>query len=365
MVIKRPAKSPWPARFMLLGAVVVAVGAFFLVRAFNVTGQAIMRMENVQPYQHIEPIGDDILCYDGTTLYRATPNGTRRWTFQTGSAAGYHCGGKHIAAWSGNRLFILDANSGRALFNDQMESTVQFARAGNNYVAAFVGEKDKGSVYVLDSQGKRVDTVEVKNTALMDIGFFSQPREMMWVMGLEVDGTVPTATLQTFDPGSLVTGSSTLGEQLVYRVYYHNGQLRTVDTRRINTYDYRIKEIAAPVLIYGWYMQDVRVVNRELYQLLVPMPNEDGSMNFSDLRLIRGDTTDRVLHLPASCVGVVLGSKAVYAFAGSKVYTCRYGEISFIPTDLSVNVNRVIGITQNDRAIVADYNDVYLVQLPN
>jgi len=55
----------------------------------------------------------------------------------------------------------------------------------------------------------------------------------------------------------------------------------------------------------------------------------------------------------------------MYAFSGAKVYTCRYGEISFIATDLNVQVNRVIGITQNDRAIVADTNDVYLIQLPN
>jgi len=368
MLIKPPpAKAPWRARLILLGAVAAIVGVFFLVRAFQTTGQATVRMPNVLPYQRIEPIGNDILVYDGAMLHRMAPSGSRRWSFQpaqAGQPVGYHTSGRHIAVWTGNQIFILDANSGKPVFNDRMEAPVQFARAGNNYVAMFVGERDVGSVYVLDNQGRRVDTVEVQNTVLMDIGFFSQPREMMWVLGLEVDGTVPTTTLQTFDPGSLVTGSATLGEQLVYRVYFHNGQLRTVDTRRISTYDYRIKEIATPVLIYGWYMQDVRVINRELYQLLVPMPNEDGSMYFSDLRLIRGDT-DRVLHLPASCVGVVLGSKAVYAFAGSRVYTARYGEISFVPTDLSVHVRRVIGITQNDRAIVADDNDVYLIQLPN
>ncbi|MCL2544587.1 MAG: hypothetical protein FWE77_01580 [Clostridia bacterium] len=365
MLIKqsRP-KSPWRARLLLLGAVAAIVGAFFLVRAFSSTGQAIVRMNNVLPYQHIEPIGNDILVYDGAILHRIAANGSRRWFFHAGLAAGYHTSGRHVAVWSANQLYILDANSGRAVFNDRMEAPVQFARAGQNYVAVFVGEKDRGSVYVLDNQGRRVDTVEVQNTALMDIGFFSQPREMMWVLGLEVDGTVPVATLQTFDPGSLVTGSATLGEQLVYRVYFHNGQLRTVDTRRINTYDYRIKETAPPVLIYGWYMQDVRVINRELYQLLVPMPNEDGAMHFSDLRLIHGDT-DRVLHLPVPCVGVVLGSRGVHAFAGSKVYTARYGEISFVPTELGVHASRVIGITQNDRAIVADNNDVYLVQLPN
>ncbi|MCL2810332.1 MAG: hypothetical protein FWD25_00365 [Clostridia bacterium] len=368
MLIKPPpAKSPWRARLILVGVVAAIVGVFFLIRAFSATGQATVRMQNVLPYQHIEPIGNDILVYDGISIFRLGANGSRRWpqAFQTGPNAGYHTSNRHVVAWSGNQLHILDANSGRALFNDRMESTVQFARAGNNYVAVFVGERDVGSVYVLDYQGRRVDTVEIRHTVLMDIGFFSQPREMMWILGLEVDGTVPTATLQTFDPGSLVTGSATLGEQLVYRVYYHNGDLRTVDTRRISTYNYRIRETATPVLIYGWYMQDVRVINRELYQLLVPMPNEDGSMNFTDLRLIRGNATDRVLHLPASCVGVVLGSRAVYAFAGSRVYTCRYGEISFVPTDLSVHVTRVIGITQDDRAIVADNNDVYLIQLPH
>ena len=369
MLIKPPpAKSPWRIRLIVIGAVAAVGGVILLISAFSASGQAAVRMQNVLPYQHIEPIGNDILVYDGISIHRMGSNGAHRWSFQAGPNAGYHIGGKYIVVWSGSQLSIRDANSGREVFKDHMEDAVQFARAGQNYVAVFVGERaDFGSVYVLEYQNpsRRVDTVEIRYTALMDIGFFSQPREMMWILGLEVDGTVPTATLQTFDPGSLVTGSANLGEQLVYRVYFHNGDLRTVDTRRISTYNYRIKETATPVLIYGWYMQDVRVINRELYQLLVPMPNIDGVMNFTDLRLIRGDTTDRVLHLPASCVGVALGSKAVYAFAGSRVYTCRYGEISFTPTNLPVNVSRVIGITQNDRAIVADNNDVYLVQLPN
>jgi hypothetical protein len=290
-------------------------------------------------------------------------DGARRWVFQAGLNAGYHVGDKLVAVWSANQLYLLDPASGNAVYNDRMESGIQFARTGSNYVAVFVGEKDQGAVHVLDNQGRRIDTVEIRNTVLMDIGFFYQPREMMWILGLEVDGTVPTATLQTFDPGSLVTGSATLGEQLVYRVYYHNGQLRTVDTRRIGIYDYRIKELASPVLIYGWYMQDVRIVNKEQFQLLVPMPNEDGSQNFTDLRLIRGEV-DRVLHLPAACVGVMLGGKAVYAFSGPSVYYCRYGENNFVAAELPVYVTRVIGITQDDRAIVADQNDVYLVQLP-
>ena len=230
MLIKPPAKSPWRKRLLLLGAVAAAVGLFFLVRAFSVTGQATVRMNNVLPYQHIEAIGEDILVYDGSMIHRMAANGVRRWSFQAGQAAGYHSNDRRIAVWAANQLYIVDAGTGRAVYNDRMESAVQFARVGNNHVAVFVGERDMGAVYVLDNQGRRVDTVEVRNTVLMDIGFFAQPREMMWVLGLEVDGTVPVTTLQTFDPGALVTGSATLGEQLVYRVYFHNGQLRAADT---------------------------------------------------------------------------------------------------------------------------------------
>jgi hypothetical protein len=359
----KPARSPWRSRILLLAVVGLAlVSAVLIFRSPNAGAGRYVKL-NALPSQQIAAFGDEVLYYDGIMLHCINASGGRRWSFQIGQGAGFHTNGTRITAWSANQFYIINRD-GRALYNDRMSAQVQFARVGNTYVAAFVGEQDSGSIIVVDSDGKTVETLQVVSTSMLDIGFFAEP-ELMWTLGLETTGTVPSTVMLTYDPGKLITGNAMLGEQLVYRVYYHNKKLGVVDTRRIRTYDYRIKEDPSvpSILIYGWHLQDLRLVNRELIQLLVPTLQLEGRLRVTDLRLLTEDNS-RVLHLPAACVGAVLGSKAVFGFAGNYAYMCRYGETSFSAFTLPMNVTRVIGITQNDRAIVADNNDVYLVQLP-
>ncbi len=364
MVKKHVARPSWVPRLLMLGGVLILlIGVAFLFRAFRTSTDRPIKL-NALPTQQLMPFGNEVLHYDGMMLHCLTTGGTRRWSFQIGQGAGFHTNGKRITAWSANQLYILNRD-GRAIYNDKMDAHVQFARAGNNYVAAFVGTRDEGNIHVIDGDGKSVDVVQVTSSTLLDVGFFSESPELMWTLGLETTGTVPSTTMRTYEPGKLITGSATLGEQLIYRVQYHNGKLRVVDTRQIRTYDYRIKEDTSvpTVLIYGWYLQDSRQVGRELIQLLVPTVKQDGSLSTTDLRLLTGNNS-RVLHLPAPCVGAVLGSKAVFGFSGNYVYMCHYGNNSFSAFTLPIQVSKVIGITQNDRAIVADANAVYLVQLP-
>ena len=92
----------------------------------------------------------------------------------------------------------------------------------------------------------------------------------MWVLGLDTTGTVISTELQTFQPGKLSTGKSSLGEHVAYNIYYANGMLNIVDTRQIMHYNYRVLEESNPTLIYGYTVDDVKVNGGVTYQLLVP-----------------------------------------------------------------------------------------------
>jgi hypothetical protein len=245
-----------------------------------------------------------------------------------------------------------------------MSEQIQFARMGAQYVAAFVGSRDSGTVYVLDINGKSVDSMPVDTQTLLDIGFFADP-EMMWMMGLDTSGTVPSVIMQTYRPGTLATGNVVLGEQLTYKVYFHNGLLYIADTRQIRAFDYKIKQDVnvAPTLIYGWFLADTRQMGRDMAQLLVPTPQMDGTLHATDLRVLTGGK-DRVLHLPAACFGAALGSKSVYGFSANYVYACGYGENTFRAYALPVFATRLLGITPGNRAVISAGSDVYLVQLP-
>lgn len=360
-------KTPWQIKALIVGvAVIIVVGVIWLVSSMRSSVNRPVQLA-AMGNQQVTAYGNEVLYYDGTILYCLTGSGDRRWVFQVGQYAGYHSNGKYVTAWTADQLYILDHN-GKVVFNDRMSGLIQFARIGNSNVAAFVGDTNDGYIHIFDLEGKVVDAqpIEVSHTTILDIGFFSSSPEMMWVLGLDTSGTVPTTVMQTYDPGRFSTGNTTLGEQLVYRVYYHNSLLRVVDTRQIRSFDYRIKEstTSPAVLIYGWYLQDMRQVGRDLVQLLVPVPQIDGRLQATDLRVLIGDSS-RVLHLPSACVGAVLGDKAVYAFSETTLYMCRYGETSFTSYPLTVQVKRVIGITGNDRAIIADLSDAtYLLPLP-
>ncbi len=358
-------RSPW--RMIVPVVLVIALlvaGAVYLSHVFSQRVSKPIAL-TARSTQHVTAFGNDVLYYDGMMLHAVNTSGGHKWSFQLGQYAGYHTFDKHIVAWSANQLYILDGRNGSPLYNDRMGAEIQFARVGNDYVAAFVGELSSGNIHVMDLNGKSVDSMQVDSQTLLDIGFFAEGPEMMWVLGLDTSGTVPSLMMQTYRPGTLATGNATLGEQLVYKVYYYNKLLRIADTRQIRTFDYKIKQDVntPPILIYGWLLTDTRQVGREMAQLLVPAPQMDGTLHATDLRVLM-NTRDRVLHLPTECFGAALGNKSVYGFSANYVYVCKYDENTFKAYALPIFATRVLGITENNRAILAAGSDVYLVQLP-
>lgn len=320
--------------------------------------------------QNVRPFGDSVIFYDGTTLHCVAATGGNEWSYQIGANADYDATQKRIVAWSGNDIFILNSR-GRLIYNNKMSDTIQFASAGDGYVAAFIGEADNGVVSVINSDGQIVDNITIENQTLLDIGFFysttsssAQETEMMWVLGLDTTGTVLSTELQTFQPGKLSTGKSSLGEHIAYSVYATGGTLNVVDTRQITHYNYRVLEEQSPTLIYGYTMEDIRQSGGTTYQLLVPAQEQSEGVSISNVRLMAGNI-DRVLHLPSACLAAKLGSRSVYGFAQNAVYVCRFGETAFTSYSLPVTVTAVLGMITDNRVVVASGSEIYVVELPD
>lgn len=319
--------------------------------------------------QNVTPFGSSVIFYDGTTLHCVAATGGNEWSYQIGTNADYDATDNRIVAWSGNDLYIIN-NRGRLVYNNKMSDTIQFASAGESYVAVFVGEQDSGVVTVIDSNGQIVDNITVSGQTLLDVGFFksttsssAQETELMWMLGLNTTGTVISTELQTFQPGKLSTGKSSLGEHIAYMVYAVDGVLNVVDTRQITHYNYRVIEQSAATLIYGYTMQDVRQVGQTTYQLLVPAQERSEGTSITNVRLMYG-SVDRVLHLPGECLYAALGTRSVYGFSQSAVYVCRYGETAFTAYSMPVNVTAVLGLISDNRVVVASGSDIYVVELP-
>ena len=251
-----------------------------------------------------------------------------------------------------------------------MSDAIQFASAGSEYVAVFVGEADNGVVSVINEAGQIVDNVTISDQTLLDIGFFktittssAQEQELMWVLGLDTTGTVISTELQTFQPGKLSTGKSSLGENIAYKVYSIGGELEVVTTRQIMHYNYRVLEESNPTLIYGYTVEDVKTNNGITYQLLIPAQESREGVHINNVRLMYGGV-DRVLHLPSECLSEALGTHSVYGFSSNAVYVCRFGETTFEAHAMPINVTAVLGMITDNRAVVASGSEIYVVELP-
>ena len=371
---KNKKKSPFQKilRIVILAAALTAILVVTVMYALNGnTREGIGRITRIGATlsQNVSPFGDSVIFYDGTTLHCVAATGGNEWSYQIGTNADYDATEKRIVAWSGNDLYILNSR-GRLIYNNNMSDAIQFASAGDEYVAVFVGDSDNGVVSVINSSGQIVDNIPVSNQTLLDIGFFmstttssAQPTELMWMLGLNTTGTVISTELQTYQPGKLSTGKSSLGEHIAYSIYDENGNLNIVTTRQILHYSYRALEASSPTLIYGYTVEDVQQSGKTLYQLLVPAQEQSEGTSINNVRLMYG-SVDRVLHLPGTCIAAKLGTKSVYGFSANAVYACRFGETTFRAYAMPINVTAVLGMMTDNRAVVASGSEIYVVELP-
>ena len=371
---KNKKKSPFQKilRIVILAAALTAILVVAVMYALNGnTREGIGRITRIGATlsQNVSPFGDSVIFYDGTTLHCVAATGGNEWSYQIGTNADYDATEKRIVAWSGNDLYILNSR-GRLIYNNKMSDAIQFASAGDEYVAVFVGDSDNGVVSVINSSGQIVDNIPVSNQTLLDIGFFmstttssAQPTELMWMLGLNTTGTVISTELQTYQPGKLSTGKSSLGEHIAYSIYDENGNLNIVTTRQILHYSYRALEASSPTLIYGYTVEDVQKSGNTLYQLLIPAQEQSEGISINNIRLMYG-SVDRVLHLPGTCIAAKLGTRSVYGFSANAVYACRFGETTFRAYAMPINVTAVLGMMTDNRAVVASGSEIYVVELP-
>jgi len=369
---KKKKELPQQIRTLLAAAALVVIILLAVSYAFSSTGrESVGKVTRIGATlsQNVTPFGDSVIFYDGTTLHCMAAEGGNKWSYQIGTNADYDATQERIVAWSGNDLYILNSR-GRLIYNNKMSDEIQFASAGSEYVAVFVGEADNGVISVINEAGQIVDNVTVSNQTLLDIGFFktitsssAQEQELMWVLGLDTTGTVISTELQTFQPGKLSTGKSSLGEHIAYKVYSVNGSLEIVTTRQIMHYNYRVLEQSNPTLIYGYTVDEIKQNNGITYQLLVPAQESREGVRINNVRLMYGNV-DRVLHLPSECLAAALGTHSVYGFGPNAVYVCRFGETSFSAHALPINVTSVLGMISDNRAVVSSGSEIYVVELP-
>ncbi len=368
-LMDEPRKQNRWIRWVSLGVILllIAVGVWLALRTVRQPGSGLKatRLRCVAG-QDVTPFGNNVLYYDGMTLYCLSTEGAERWSYSLGSGAGFDAGSNCVAAWVDNQLYIIDRN-GKATYNDHLSGTVQFARAGTKYVAAVLGDGFSPTVLIKDLVGLTVDdkSLAYEEKAVLDVGFFLDG-EYMYAITLDTYSTVAENTLYTIRVGQMNTGELALGEPLTYAVRYASGKLYVISTQEMKVCDYHCTvDRNATKLTYGWYLVDWREGSGSAELLFAPSRQLNEGGGLTELRLLRG-SEDKRMTLPSACVGGGLYRGRVYAFSSDSVYRASYGDKRFTPVGLNLPraVTGYLGMTDNGVALLSCGEEVYAVPLP-
>ena len=364
---RRPRRALWLA---LAGVAVVAAiaGTIALTTRDRSVGIGASKMPCVYN-DSIAAFGENLLYYDGVSIHCISPTGSVRWSFQIGADAGFSANEQIVVAWAGNTIYILDRN-GNSSYNDNLGETIQFARAGTQYIGAVIGDVTSPRLVVKDHTGAHMDEEAdaYRDLILLDVGFYGKNGEYMWTLALDVFGTASNTLLNTYEVGKMNTGEVSLGEPITYGVLYENSRLRVIGTRNMKSYNYRgTEDTTLNALVYGWRMIDSAIPERgDAQMLFAPTTQTENQYDIRELRVISG-TSDTRYTLPDTCLGAAVYNRGVYALSATQLYYAAPGDRRFTAYPLPIGeaqATRYITRLNGGRIVLASGDDVYVVTLP-
>lgn len=314
--------------------------------------------------QTIEPLGDGVIYSDGTHLHALNSSGRQKWNYMVGSGFSFDANEAGVAAWTGSSIALLDANTGEPLFSGVMNEKVISATMGETYAAVLIGEDGQNStLMILEHGGHEIDKIVLPNMTVLQYGFFNKGN-MLWVMSLDTEGTVPMSQLTTYRPGRMQSGKITDSEQVLYQAMFESPNVYTIGTTYAKVYDYTgVEDTTRRMLVYGWYLMDTGGSGDSALMAFAPMAQVGTEVKISDVRLISG-STDRTIRMPFACHALTVSGNKVYGFSDQYVMTCGIGDKKASVMQLPVICDGMLGITQDNSAVLVSGESVYLVALP-
>lgn len=354
----------WPVALLVTG--MICLMAFLMARMFATSDTHILERATLLPCtasQSIQVLGKGVIYSDGTSLRALNASGRQIWSYVVGANCGYAVGDGGVAGWSDDLLVALNASSGEVMFSASLAQPVLSATTGAQYTAALVGEESDATLIVIENSGREIDRIALPDITVLDYGFFNSGN-MLWVMSLDTNGTVPMSQVTTYRPGRMQAGSITDSEQVVYEVMFDTPRVSAVGTTYIRVYDYAGTENAAQrKLIYGWYLMDSTNTQDGGLMAFVPMTEIGTKAEINDIRLIRGDT-DRTIRMPFTCFDIAVHGSSVYGFSSQYVMIHDLNAARAETYQLPFPCDGLIGVTAGKSVALVSGDSVYLVSLP-
>ena len=243
------------------------------------------------------------------------------------------------------------------------DADVLSAQVGSEYVAVLTGAEHNSTIVLMETGGRKVDSITLSDQTVIDYGFFYNDT-LFWIMTLDTNGTAPSCTVSTYRPGRRMVGSISDSEQLLYSATFQSNQIMVVGDTNLKVFTYNgTEEEEKRRLIYGWTMAAVDAVSDSPLMAFVPNAQYDSGALMRDVRMMRGED-EQVVRMPYGCGALVAQGDRVYGFSGDGyVMIARMGNQKADAYQLPIYFDRVYGVTDDNVAVLGYGGTVYLVSL--
>ena len=346
---------------LIVMASVIAARVVTAIGEGNASGATLLPCSSSQK---IEPLGKGVVYSDGTHLHALNSDGRQRWNYLVGAGFNFDAEGAGVAAWTGSSLALLNGTSGEPLFSGVMDEPIISATMGETYAAVLIGEDNQAStMIIMEHGGRKIDEISLPNLTVLEYGFFNNGN-MLWIMSLDTEGTVPMSQLTTYRPGRMQSGKIIDSDQVLYQAAFESPNVYTIGTIYSKVYDYTgVEDVTRRRLIYGWYLMDSGGTGDQALMAFAPMAQVGSEVKVSDVRLMSGGT-DRTIRMPFPCHALAVRNGKVYGFSDQYVMNCGIGDKKASVMQLPVWCDGMLGITEDNSAIIVSDQSVYLVTLP-
>lgn len=361
----RKARLPWGIVLLIVAfaCAIAWVGALIYTRTIHTDSFTSYRALQLDSVQKAEAVSDGFVYYDGNTIVKVGSDAMTDWSSMIGVGADYTATDSGVAAWSGQTLTLIDGATGVTAYSNSMDEEVLSARMGDVYTAVLLGPEHNSTIVLMETGGRRVDSITLADQTVVDYGFFYNDT-LFWVMTLDTNGTVPSCIVSTYRPGRRIVGQITDSEQAIYRTMFRSSQIYCTGDTFLKVYDYNGEEKRDKrMLVYGWMLADVDDAADDPMMVYVPTGQYDGTSEMKDIRMVRGDRS-RIVRMPFNCASLVAKDDRVYGFSSDGyVMIAQLNRQEVEAYRLNVQFDTVYGVADGGIAILGQGDRFYFVSL--
>ena len=297
------------------------------------------------------------------TFFDAKGKASKTKEIPTGADAVMSPAGKSIAIYHDETMYLAfpgeEVNSSKPL-NIAMSDIV--CSAATDFVALLNDERN--IIYILNEKGTKVDELHFADQTIINMGWFTLQRELLWVVAVDVTGSSPMGIVRICEPGKTDVALRQFTDEIVYDLVINTetASALAVGTKYISSVP--LSTAGTPenikALVYGY--QFLGASDNGSTIIMAPADEIEKSY-VTSMRIVRGNTAVNI-QLPAGCSAFCVGSKNIYAADAATVYTIGFdGQIKDQMTfDVLYNSVKTIG---NKRMMMFSGAGATLVNLPD